>query len=150
MADPKTPFTNEPAPSGGYANIGAYGNTAQASLSPVEYLLVTHPHPGGRVTQGSTYTIEWRSSGFTGDVLIEYSTTGPSGPFTTLVADEANNGAYNWVVDPSLYPASDQYVIRMTSINSPAVSVTDAPFKVGPPIHYYYVNDGSTTATSTP
>jgi len=31
--DPASPFSNEPAPNGGRANIGVYGNTAQASKS---------------------------------------------------------------------------------------------------------------------
>ncbi len=33
-ADPAEPFANEAAPNGGIANLGSYGNTAEASLTP--------------------------------------------------------------------------------------------------------------------
>lgn len=34
-ADPAAPFSCEPSPNGGRANLGAFGNTAEASLSPI-------------------------------------------------------------------------------------------------------------------
>ena len=39
--DPLDSPINEPANNGGYVNLGAYGNSAQASKSPAEYVLVT-------------------------------------------------------------------------------------------------------------
>ena len=142
--DPTSTFSNEPGPNGGYINIGAYGNTSQASKSPAQYVLLVHPS-GGTIMQDSTYQIEWRSSGFTGDVSISYSTTGPNGTFQTLVGDTANDGSYDWLVDSSIYPTSSQYVIKISSISNPTVSDTSsAPFSVSQAIHNYYVNDGST------
>jgi len=58
---PADAFANEPAPAGGYINLGAYGNTATASKSPAKYILLTNPNGGERLPQKTTYTIRWRS-----------------------------------------------------------------------------------------
>lgn len=58
---PTTSFSNEPAPNGGYVNIGAYGNTNEASKSPQSYVLVTKPGGGEVWPQGQTFPILWRS-----------------------------------------------------------------------------------------
>ncbi len=59
---PTTSFSNEPAPNGGYVNIGAYGNTNEASKSPQSYVLVTKPGGGEVWPQGQTFPILWRSA----------------------------------------------------------------------------------------
>ncbi len=74
--DAATAFGNEPAPDGGYVNIGAYGNTAQASLSPAQYIWVQAPAAGANVPQESDFTVRWRSFGFSDTVDIEVSPTG--------------------------------------------------------------------------
>ena len=55
-------ITNEPAPNGGYINLGAYGNTAQASKSPTEYVLVTKPDGGEVWPASQTFPIRWRTN----------------------------------------------------------------------------------------
>ncbi|MBI1395302.1 MAG: LEPR-XLL domain-containing protein, partial [Betaproteobacteria bacterium] len=135
-------YSNEPAPNGGYINIGAYGNTDQAARSPTQYVTILTPTTGTRVGQGSTFTIEWRSSGFSGNVNIDYTGGGVTG-FTTLAADEANDGSYSWTVDAATFVAGTDYQIRISSADSPAVTATTGQFSVLLPIHYYYVNDGS-------
>jgi parallel beta-helix repeat protein len=60
------PYANESAPNGGVVNTGAYGNTAQASLSPEQFVLVTSPNGGETLLQGESYDILWRGFGFTG------------------------------------------------------------------------------------
>ena len=40
------PFAREPMPNGGFINIGAYGNTEQASKSPLAYVMVLAPNGG--------------------------------------------------------------------------------------------------------
>ena len=57
---PTDPYSNEPAPNGGYVNLGAYGNTSQASLSPAHYLLVINPGAGATIATGQPTTISWR------------------------------------------------------------------------------------------
>ncbi len=66
---PTDSFSNEPAPNGGYINIGAYGNTAQASKSPASYVLVTDPSGGENWPQGQTFPIQWRSDVSTANAL---------------------------------------------------------------------------------
>jgi parallel beta-helix repeat protein len=144
--DAASSFANEPGPNGGYVNIGAYGNTGQASRSPSQYVFLTHPNGGESVAQKKTYPIAWRSSGVPGNVTIEYSTTGLAGPFTVLAANEANDGSYNWYVDPAVFPLSDQYAIRISSVDIPSVAdASDFLFSVTQPISFYYVNDNSLT-----
>lgn len=54
-------FNLEPAPNGGFVNIGAYGNTTQASKSPAQYILLTVPDGGEIWPEEQTFNIEWRS-----------------------------------------------------------------------------------------
>ncbi|TAK78891.1 MAG: hypothetical protein EPO12_11675, partial [Aquabacterium sp.] len=137
------PYSNEPTPNGGYVNIGAYGNTAQAGRSPAQYVTVLSPNGGERIGQDSAVEIRWRSFGFSGNVSIEYR-GGNAANFTMLSANEANDGSYNWLVDAASFVPGTNYEIRITSITAPAVGdVTDATFSVIAPITYYYVNDNS-------
>jgi len=39
-------FALEPSPNGHYVNLGAYGNTPQASLSPEQYITILRPNGG--------------------------------------------------------------------------------------------------------
>ncbi len=134
-------FANEPSPNGGFINIGAYGNTAQASLSQLPLLLLLDPNGGEIVPQGSTLPIRWRADGFTGNVLLEVSSSGPAGPFDVLAAGEPNDGEFDWVVDAGTFPASADYFLRITSEDQPSViDVSDASFEVAVPTNAYYVN----------
>jgi hypothetical protein len=68
-------FANEPVPNGGFINLGAYGNTSQASLSPAQYVLVMRPDGGETWPAGQSFPIRWRSHNFTGHVKIELLTS---------------------------------------------------------------------------
>ena len=59
--DDASDFSNEPTHNGGYINIGAYGNTALASKSPPEYVLVTLPDGGEVWPADQTFPIRWRT-----------------------------------------------------------------------------------------
>ena len=138
---PTDPFANEPAPNGGFVNIGAHGNTAQASLSPAQLLLMFDPNGGEIIAQGSTFPIRWRANGFAGNVKLEVSSVGATGPFQVLANNEANDGVYNWLVDAGSFPASTNYFLRISSVDQPAVTdVSDAAFEVAAPTNAYYVN----------
>ena len=138
--DPASDFSNEPAPNGGFVNLGAYGNTPEASLSPANYVTVTAPIAGDVVQHGNTVTVEWRSFGFDGNVDLEYSATGASGPFASLAANQPNDGDFDWFVDSSLFATSQQYVLRVRSVDTPAVVGTSGTFAVLPESQNYYVN----------
>ncbi len=142
---PTDPFGNEPANDGGYVNIGAYGNTAQASRSPAQYMLVTNPNGGEAIPQESTYEIRWRSNGFGGNVAIEISAVAGAPVWQLLADNEVNDGSHLWSVDPVLFAVGDAYRIRVRSIDTPSIlDASNAAFSITPPISVFYVNDGST------
>ncbi len=148
-----TPSPWNPRTTAATSTSAPYGNTAEASKSPAQYILVTNPNGGEKLPQKTTYSVRWRSDGFTGNVRIEYSDSGLGGPYKVLADNEPNDGSYDWSItqklnpsDPNGYNVSDQYVIRIVSIGTPAVlDRTDSLFSVLPPITAYYVNDGSNT-----
>jgi hypothetical protein len=134
---------NEPASDGGYINIGAYGDTDQASKSPAEYVLVIRPNGGEGIPQDSTFTILWRSFGFAGNVNIEYSAD-DGATYAAVSLDEPHDGSYAWYVDEAVFPVSDLYRIRISAEEDPSIAdVSDAPFRVSVPIFEYYVDDSS-------
>ena len=136
-------YALEPAPNGGYINIGAYGDTAQAGESPSQYITILSPSGGERIGQGSTVTIDWRSFGFTGNVNISYE-GGSVSSFTTLAANVANSGSYTWTVAAGTFATGTNYELQIGSVSAPSIIATTAPFSVVLPIHYYYVNGAST------
>ncbi|MGB8858115.1 MAG: dockerin type I domain-containing protein, partial [Ilumatobacteraceae bacterium] len=130
---PSDPFGREPVNNGGYVNVGAYGNTEQASKSAAEFIIVMAPNGGELIEQLSTFDIRWHHAGGT-TVDIEYSATGIAGTFVTLAEDEANDGLFEWTVDPVLFPAGDDYVIRVVSSGNPAIGdASDATFEIDEP-----------------
>ncbi len=58
---PNDPYQNEPSPNGGFVNLGAYGNTPQASLSPPQYVLVTQPGGAHPWPEQQTFDITFRT-----------------------------------------------------------------------------------------
>ncbi|HVT30147.1 MAG TPA: right-handed parallel beta-helix repeat-containing protein, partial [Lacipirellulaceae bacterium] len=139
--NPTDAFANEPAANGGFINLGAYGNTTQASLSPAQYVLVTGPDGGETWPADQSFAIRWRSHDFTGNVKIELlDSTGAVS--TVIVASTANTGSYTWSIPAAFTPGD--YRIRVTRLD--AGSTTDTSnglFSIPAPIHLYYVNDGT-------
>jgi hypothetical protein len=131
--DPADPFAREPSPNGGYVNIGAYGNTEQASKSAAEFLILIDPNGGESITQGTTFDIRWHHAGGA-TVDLQYSATGLAGPFTTFAAGEANDGLYEWTVDPAVFAIGDDYAIRVVSSATATINDTsDAVFAIDAP-----------------
>jgi len=54
---------NEPVPNGGFINLGAYGDTAQASKSPARYLFLIQPDGGNFWPASQTFSILWAHPG---------------------------------------------------------------------------------------
>ena len=129
-------YANEPAPNGGYINLGNFGDTAQASESPGQYILVLAPEAGATVQVGTSATITWRAFGFTGNVDLSYTTNGTS--FTTIATGVADSGSYTWAVPANLTPGST-YIIKI-SADSAAVSGLSQAFTVSGKITDYYIS----------
>lgn len=128
-------FANEPLPNGNFINLGAYGNTAQASLSPTHYVLVTNPTVSDIHLLNEQITIQWRSESFT-------TTTNPStvtialmeGPnaanlVSTIASGAPNTGSYTWTIPNTLNPASD-YWIKVSRADTGASGLTSGPFRI--------------------
>ncbi len=76
---PSTPIGAEVQPNGGFVECGAYGGTAQASLSPEQYIRVFSPNGGEIYQQGRSVSVDWRSSAAGGTVDVEVSRDGSPG-----------------------------------------------------------------------
>jgi len=74
--------------------------------APTEAINVTSPNGGEFWQQGSTHTITWSSTNFTGNVKIELVGTNPS----VIVASVANTGSYTWNISPTQTIATDYKV----------------------------------------
>ena len=152
LGDPSESFANEPTPNGGYINIGAYGNTSQASLSPQQYLVVTSPGTGGEVwPEGQTFTITWRftlapvngSTPPAGTVDINLLQVGSSTPVLNVASAVPNSGQFSWTLSTSITPGSN-YLIQVTSDQVAGLSgVSAKPFSITSAVHVYYVNNGT-------
>ena len=134
-------FANEPAPNGGFINLGAYGNTSQASLSPAEYVLVTRPDGGETWPAGQSFPIRWRSHDFSGNVQIELLDQGGT-PVLEISASTPNDGDFTWAIPPALTP--NIYKIRVTRLDAGSVAdVSNDFFTIPAPVTMYYVNDST-------
>lgn len=146
--DPAASVGAEPNPNGGRANLGAYGGTEQASLTPAgRKLILTSPNGGENLS--GTRTIRWKTLGLgwqAGDaVLIEYSTDSGTTWQPVAGADSLPyaSSAFAWDVT-GLPPGPCR--VRVTAVGSPSltdVSDASAVLHTGPVA--YYVNNNATT-----
>ncbi len=108
-ADPAADYGKEPMPNGGRANMGFYGNTAEASRTPPK-ILITDPAADLYVyTNVTTYTVEGTThDGVIGEMAWSNAAQGASGTF-------AASGTWQ-VVDIPL--ESGDNIIRVSGTNT--------------------------------
>jgi len=58
-------YLAEPDANGGRVNVGAYGNTVEATTSPVQLVQILSPNGLEKFEAGQETSIQWRSSGLT-------------------------------------------------------------------------------------
>ncbi|MEP7157786.1 MAG: right-handed parallel beta-helix repeat-containing protein [Chloroflexota bacterium] len=143
--DSASPFGNEPTPNGGFVNLGAYGNTAQASLSPAQYVLVTRPGGGESWPVEQTFAVDWRSHDRVGTVDVELWRAGGTEPVLVVADDTANDGEFLWTLPPDTLFPGDDYFIRV--VRASGVADSSNAFAITAPVTMFYVNDGSVNAT---
>ena len=133
-------FSSEPIFNGGFINIGAYGNTVQASGSPEQYVLVLAPNGGESWPAEQSFDISWRSQDFAG--LVDVVLLRDSDPsFEHVVANGIpNSGTLPWTIPSSLETAADYRIRVLRQDGSGPADVSDTPFEISPEVHYYYVN----------
>jgi parallel beta-helix repeat protein len=143
---PTDPYAAEPPTNGGYLNLGSYGDTSQASLSPAHYLFVINPSGSQTIATGQPVQITWRdevsntSVGTTDTVHIDILLQGNSTPVLSYTGPDI--GSYNWMVPTSL--AAGTYQVRITRTDSTGLVALSNPFPVAADTGIYYVNGAST------
>lgn len=138
-------FANEPAPSGQFINLGAYGNTSQASLSPATYVSMLQPDGGEVWPAGQTFAVTWRSHDTGGDVKIELLDAATQSIDLEIAASTPNDGSFLWSIPADQTPKN--YLARVTRLDlGGVIDASSAPFTVPAPVSAYYVNDGTVNA----
>ncbi|NCD32881.1 MAG: choice-of-anchor D domain-containing protein [Spartobacteria bacterium] len=141
--NPASSYENEPKPNGNRANIGLYGNTAEAIITPLGAYAQTVSYNDGGVVSGSA-SLYWVARNMT-SVHIEYSADG--GRSWTRIASSVNAAAgvlENW--DTLSVDSSAAGKWRIINAASGVVSESDAFFAVRNDALFFYVNDDNTTA----
>lgn len=150
--DPTSAFNLEPGPDGNRINLGAYGNTPQATLSPASRLEITAPNFYVDLVPSLSYTLAWESNNIAGGVdldidLIEVGV----GKVADIATVASSAGAAAWT--PGSFVAGDntkRYRIRLTTTSGPTlIEESREPFAIvahdPSQSNTYYVNDDSTT-----
>jgi parallel beta-helix repeat protein len=143
--DPAASFAQEPAPNGGRMDLGAFGNTPDASLTPASrFSLLVEPLPGAKWF--GTRSILWLTRGpwVGGDLIkLEFSADGGVNWSNIVASANYSLGRYDW--NTTGLPPGTNYLVRVSKTDGSAMDVADAAFEVsasGP--RTYYVNDTNT------
>jgi Right handed beta helix region/Periplasmic copper-binding protein (NosD) len=147
LIDAGTPsiLCQEPDPNGSRVNMGRYGNTQEASMTPTNSSLsLISFHDGGRASGTNAY-ITWNGRGAVtnnGSTLsIFYSSDGGSN-WITLVSNLVSSGVGSWSWDTTLYDQSVQAKLMIEATDG-ASDVTDIfSLRNGP--FSFYINNSST------
>lgn len=149
---PSSLWTNEPSPNGSRVNIGLYGDTAQASKSPInEWLMALTASSGGRLE--GTFYLAWNSGGMlpTNTVSLDYSFD-DADSWTNIVRNVSiTNGQYLWTSAATNVDGSERWLtspigrwrVQMDS-NTNVYDITDSSFALRNHLFTYYLNDAST------
>ena len=134
-------YTNEPSPNGSRINIGAYGNTTQASMARTNAWVLAINYNDQGVMQDS-FTLRWTSGNANPTDLVEirYSSDGGTN-WSYLTTTWVSTESFTW--DASAFPSSGNGLWRIVLTHGADVytSVVDQAFAIHPA--YYYVNDDS-------
>jgi len=125
--EPTCDCSNEPAPNGGFINIGAYGNTAEASKSTGPFITVTSPNGGETWNRGSEYEITWDSDG-AGDVKIALYDGWTK--CCEISVGTPNNGSYMWTIPADHATGTNYRVVVISQSVSGLYDSSDAAFTI--------------------
>ena len=150
--DPTFDFSLEPLANGNRVNLGAYGNTPQATLSPAQRLEITEPNFYVDLVPSLIYPLRWETNNIPGsvDLDIELIEEGV-GKVADIATIAASAGSTTWT--PGSFVAGDntkRYRIRLTTTSGTlVVEESREPFAIvdhNPIVaNTFYVNDSSTT-----
>ena len=135
--DQQSSYANEPIVNGGFVNLGAYGNTSQASLSPDQYILITSPLGEELWPNGQQFNINWRTNYIAGSDNVNIVLVG-QGPEYLIASETDNDGAYTWLVPDSIAPG--QYHIDISKVEDVSIADSSNDFAIMEHDGRYYVN----------
>ena len=142
--DPAGVVTNEPTPNGGRVNIGLFGGTEFASLSPADPELLLASLNDGGVTRGLVDLVWVARGSATGHtVTVEVSIDG--GDQWTVLATNVAAGSSALPWNTLLTNSTVLGLWRITSEVDSSLSVTSQQFAVRNGPVNFYVNDSSIT-----
>ena len=138
--------TNEPQPNGGIINIGAYGNTRQASMTQTNppWLRVISYNDEG--VMANNVMLYWLHGGMPSNSLVrlDYSTDYEVSWHNIVSNLNAGSRQYTWdVASMPLSLALNWRVVLQSNTNT--YDVSDKPVRVKPRTYDYYINDSSTS-----
>lgn len=117
-ADPSSAYANEPAPNGSCANIGFYGNSAEASKSSV----VIPELDSVTIAQGDDYTrptftiTTGGSNPYSASLTLYYTTTAPANANDPSSYADSVNVAFGVSFGETLHAATRQYFATGTTL----------------------------------
>ncbi|HMP72845.1 MAG TPA: right-handed parallel beta-helix repeat-containing protein [Kiritimatiellia bacterium] len=145
--DAGAPFDNfggEPAPNGGRINVGAFGNTEQASKSrTTPWVYAITMNDGGVIR--NTETLRWLAGGMdpTNRVTLQYSWNAGATWETIITGLPALSGSFGW--DTSTASNSLDALWRVVLEADPGVvDQTDSIFNIRNDIRSFFVNNATT------
>ncbi len=136
----------EPLPSGYRRNLGAYGNTAQASKSRTNLWVTALTMNDGGVLKGTNVILRWAgpAAGHTNTFTLQYTADGSTWlDIATGLSTAQGTGTYVW--DTSGFPDSFDGLWRVISDDASVADTNDTPFALRNFEHEFYVNDADTT-----
>ena len=153
--DPASSFSNEPSPNGGYVNLGAYGNTSQASESNVPYVLITTPAGGETWPEGQTFSIDWRTEPPSGtdNITIDLLPAGGTTPVFTISLSRLRLPPTREAI-PGPFPIPLHRAVTRSRSSTPTRPIRSTPatisnaFQIVAPVHTYYVSTAGSDAAN--
>lgn len=141
---PSSIWTNEPNPNGGIINIGAYGNTAQASLSDTSKWVRAISYNEGGTMSGSVL-LYWTYGGLESDVKIQLDYSVDYESTWVNIASNIPVGRREYPWDVTRMPLCQALYWRVQVQDETGIAdAIDVPVKVKTHSYDYFINDGST------
>lgn len=129
----------------GKIRVGTHGRGVYETMLTQATIAVISPNGGETWPLGTVQSIQWSSTGVTGNVRIELSRNGGATFDEVLFASTANDGTENWAVTGA---ATSQARIRISSVGNPGVvDASNANFSIVQPTVNILVPGGGETWT---
>ncbi len=97
-----------------------------------------YPRGGETFFAGSVHYVDWTCgvpSGATATIKLELSTSGPSGPWSEIVASTPNNCRYQWSIPISVYSNNCYIRYSASTVTDTSMATTPSSFRILPAPH---------------